>query len=59
MVQRDNLFLVGIAIGGLGGFIVGSLLTSQAMPQILEWSRKLIAQVLGREEGVEFELLSQ
>ena len=57
--EREQLFGVGITLGILLGFVLGSLVAMRLGDDVLDAVSHLIDRLAGRRERVNFELLLQ
>jgi hypothetical protein len=57
--EREQLFGVGVTLGILLGFALGSLVAMRVGDDVLEAITHLIDRMAGRRERVNFELLLQ
>ena len=57
--EREQLFGVGVTLGILLGFALGSLVAVRVGDDVLEAITHLIDRMAGRRERVNFELLLQ
>lgn len=58
-VFRNRMFLEGIAVGGIGGMIIGSIIAFILGESTVEAARRAIENRLPRHNRVPFEYLSQ
>ena len=58
-VFRDRKFLEGIAVGGIGGMIIGSILALLLGESRIESARRKIENHLPHRNRIPFEYLSQ
>ena len=58
-VFRDRKFLEGIAVGGLGGMIIGSILALLLGESRIEAARRKIEERLPGHNEIPFEYLAQ
>ena len=58
-VFRNRKFLEGIAIGGIGGMIIGSIIAILLGESKLETARQMIENRLPKHNSVPFEYLAQ
>jgi hypothetical protein len=58
-VFRDRKFLEGIAVGGIGGMIIGSILAFLLGESRMEFARHMIESRLPHHYRVPFEYLAQ
>ena len=58
-VFRNRKFLEGIAVGGLGGMIIGSILALLVGESRIEAARRKIENRLPKHNRIPFEYLSQ
>jgi hypothetical protein len=58
-IFRDRKFLEGIAVGGIGGLIIGSILALLLGESKIEAARRMIENRLPEHNKVPFEYLAQ
>ena len=58
-VFSDRKFLEGIAVGGIGGMIIGSMLAFLLGESRIEAARRMIENRLPHHNRIPFEYLSQ
>ena len=58
-VFRNRKFLEGIAVGGIGGMIIGSILALLLGESRMESARHMIENRLPKHNRIPFEYLSQ
>jgi hypothetical protein len=58
-VFRDRKFIEGIAIGGLGGMIIGTILALLLGESRIEAARRKIENHLPKHNEIPFEYISQ
>ncbi len=54
---RNRMFLEGIALGGICGIIIGSIIAFTLGESSIEAVRRLIQKRLSRKRGVEYKYL--
>lgn len=54
---RNRMFLEGIALGGICGIIIGSIIAFTLGESSMEAVRRLIQKRLSRKRGVEYKYL--
>lgn len=54
---RNRMFLEGIALGGICGIIIGSIIAFTLGESSIEAARRLIQKRLSRKRGVEYKYL--
>jgi hypothetical protein len=57
--EREQFFGVGVTLGILVGFVLGSLLAMRVGEAVLDGLTQLMDRLSGRRERVNFELLLQ
>jgi hypothetical protein len=58
-VFRNRMFLEGIAVGGIGGIIIGSIIAFILGESSMEAARRIIDNRLPGRSRIPFEYLSQ
>jgi hypothetical protein len=58
-VFRNRMFLEGIAVGGIGGIIIGSIIAFILGESSMEAARRIIEYRLPGRSRIPFEYLSQ
>jgi hypothetical protein len=54
---RNRMFLEGIALGGICGIVIGSIIAATLGESSVEAIRRLIQKRLSRKRGVEYKYL--
>ena len=58
-IFRNRKFLEGIAVGGIGGMIIGSILVFLLGESRIQSARRMIGNRLPKHNRIPFEYLSQ